>query len=96
MADANAGELFTTRRAKLYLVDGSQSALMQSGQFSLMLVKNPVSQLAAVVAMVGEVQWPVGRDASVICRSWSIFWRNILIVRDLREFKVGLHICVEA
>ncbi|MCO5580897.1 hypothetical protein L7F22_034770 [Adiantum nelumboides] len=73
MADAHAGELFTTGRAELYLVDGSQSALMQSGQFSLMLVKNPISQLAAVVAMVGEVQWPVGRDSSVVRKQGGSF-----------------------
>eukprot|EP00250_Pteridium_aquilinum_P001620 c11810_g3_i1 orf=200-862(+) len=68
MASAAAlghGELFRSRDAQLVLVEGDERLLMESGDFVILLVKNTVSQLAAVLAMVGEVQWPVGRDSAV-------------------------------
>ncbi len=45
--------------AQLFLVDVEESVLMQCGEFSLRLLKQTHSPLAAVVASVGEVQWPI-------------------------------------
>lgn len=59
-------ELINIRGAQLYLIDGEESVLMQSGEFSLKLLKQTHSPLAVVVANVGEVQWPVGKDAPVL------------------------------
>ncbi|KAJ7557263.1 hypothetical protein O6H91_05G119400 [Diphasiastrum complanatum] len=58
-------ELFKTKGAQLYLLDGEASVLMQTGDFSLHLIKQANSLLAAVVASVGDVQWPVGKDSPV-------------------------------
>lgn len=59
-------ELIHIRGAQLYLIDGEESVLMQSGEFSLKLLKQTHSPLAVVVANVGEVQWPVGKDAPAL------------------------------
>lgn len=56
--------------AQLFLIDGEESVLMQSGEFSLKLLKQTHSPLAVVVANVGEVQWPVGKDAPVL-KLWN-------------------------
>lgn len=58
-------ELFRKAGAQLYLVDADESVLLQRGEFVLLLVKNSRSPLAAVVAMVGDMQWPVGKDSFV-------------------------------
>lgn len=39
---------------------------MQRGEFALLLVKHVSSPLAAVVATVGDMQWPVGKDSLVL------------------------------
>lgn len=59
-------ELISIKNVQLYLIDGEESVLMQSGEFSLKLLKQTHSPLAVVVANVGEVQWPVGKDAPVL------------------------------
>lgn len=59
-------ELISMRNVQLYLIDGEESMMMQSGEFSLKLLKQSHSPLAVVVANVGEVQWPVGKDAPVL------------------------------
>lgn len=59
-------ELTNIRGVQLYLIDGEESVLMTSGEFSLKLLKQTHSPLAVVVASVGEVQWPVGKDAPVL------------------------------
>ncbi|CAM6018668.1 unnamed protein product [Sphagnum balticum] len=56
--------------AQLFLVDVEESVLMQCGEFSLRLLKQTHSPLAAVVASVGEVQWPVGKDAPIL-KVWN-------------------------
>lgn len=43
---------------------------MQKGDFCLRLLKQEHSPLAAIVAAVGEVQWPVGKDAPVL-KVWN-------------------------
>jgi hypothetical protein len=48
-------ELIHLRGAQLYLIDGEESVLMQSGEFSLKLLKQTYSPLAVVVANVSEV-----------------------------------------
>ncbi|MCO5552193.1 hypothetical protein L7F22_005705 [Adiantum nelumboides] len=58
-------ELFRKGGAQLFLVDGDESALLQRGEFTLLLVKHSRSPLAAIVAMVGDMQWPVGKDSIV-------------------------------
>ncbi|KAG0576632.1 hypothetical protein KC19_5G095100 [Ceratodon purpureus] len=65
-------ELINIPGAQLYLIDGEESVLMMSGGFSLKLLKQTRSPLAVVVANVGEVQWPVGKDAPVL-KVWN--WR---------------------
>lgn len=67
---ANQRELSNIRGAQLYLIDGEESVLMTSGEFSLKLLKQTHSPLAVVVANVGEVQWPVGKDAPVL-KVWN-------------------------
>lgn len=61
-------ELFRREGAELYLiVEGEgESVMMQKGEFVLLLVKHACSPLAAVVAMVGDMQWPVGKDSLVL------------------------------
>lgn len=59
-------DLFRSQGAKLFLIDGEESVLLQMGDFALFLVKHARSPLAAVVAMVNDVQWPVGKDSPVI------------------------------
>ncbi|XP_024375084.1 senescence/dehydration-associated protein At4g35985, chloroplastic [Physcomitrium patens] len=59
-------ELINIRGAQLYLIDGEETVIMQSGDFSLKLLKQTHSPLAVVVANVGEVQWPVGKDAPAL------------------------------
>ncbi|CAK9213916.1 unnamed protein product [Sphagnum troendelagicum] len=56
--------------AQLFLVDVEESVLMQCGEFSLRLLKQTHSPLAAVLASVGEVQWPVGKDAPIL-KVWN-------------------------
>lgn len=56
-------ELVNIKGAQLYLIDGEESVLMTSGEFSFNLLKQKSSPLAVVVASVGEVQWPIGKDA---------------------------------
>ncbi|KAH9574248.1 hypothetical protein CY35_01G046900 [Sphagnum magellanicum] len=63
-------ELVKIAGAQLCLIDGEESVLMQCGDFSLRLLKQAHSPLAAVVAAVGEVQWPVGKDAPVL-KVWN-------------------------
>jgi hypothetical protein len=59
------------RGAQLFLVDGEESVLMQCGDFSLRLLKQAhPSPLAALVASVGQVQWPVGKDAPIL-KVWN-------------------------
>jgi hypothetical protein len=58
------------RGAQLCLIDGEESVLMQKGDFCLRLLKQEHSPLAAIVAAVGEVQWPVGKDAPVL-KVWN-------------------------
>ncbi|CAK9207889.1 unnamed protein product [Sphagnum troendelagicum] len=59
------------RGAQLFLVDGEESVLMQCGDFSIRLLKQAhPSPLAAVVASVGQVQWPVGKDAPIL-KVWN-------------------------
>jgi spartin len=59
-------ELISIREAQLYLISGKESVLMQIGTFSLKLLKQAHSPLAAVVASVGEIQWPLGKDGPVL------------------------------
>ncbi|KAJ7516338.1 hypothetical protein O6H91_22G054500 [Diphasiastrum complanatum] len=59
-------ELLKVRGAQLYLIDEEESVLMQAGDFSLILVKQGHSPLAAVAALVGDVEWPVGKDSPVL------------------------------
>lgn len=69
VSDSDMGsqrELINISGAQLYLIDGEESVLMQSGEFSLTILKQTHSPLAVVVANVGEVQWPVGKDAPVL------------------------------
>lgn len=63
-------ELINIRGAHLYLIDGKESVLMTGGEFSLKLLKQTHSPLAVVVANVGDVQWPVGKDAPVL-KLWN-------------------------
>lgn len=63
-------ELVRIRGAQLCLIDGEESVLMQKGDFCLRLLKQEHSPLAAIVAAVGEVQWPVGKDAPVL-KVWN-------------------------
>lgn len=63
-------ELINFSGARLYLIDGEESVLMTSGEFSLKLLKQTYSPLAVVVASVGEVQWPVGKDAPAL-KVWN-------------------------
>ncbi|CAK9857996.1 unnamed protein product [Sphagnum jensenii] len=56
--------------AQLFLIDRGESVLMQKGDFSLRLVKQEHSPLAAIVAAVGEVQWPIGKDAPAL-KVWN-------------------------
>lgn len=63
-------ELINIRGAQLHLIDGEESLLMTNGDFSLKLLKQTQSPLAVVVANVGEVQWPVGKDAPVL-KVWN-------------------------
>lgn len=59
-------ELISIGEAQLYLVSGKESVLMHIGTFSLKLLKQAHSPLAAVVASVGEIQWPLGKDGPVM------------------------------
>lgn len=59
-------ELVRIRGTDLFLIDGEESVLMQSGDLVLVLQKQQRTPLAACVAMVGEVEWPVGKDAPVL------------------------------
>ncbi|KAH8971375.1 hypothetical protein BDL97_02G137900 [Sphagnum fallax] len=63
-------ELVKIAGAQLCLIDGEESMVMQSGEFSLRLLKQARTPLAAVVAAVGQVQWPVGKDAPVL-KVWN-------------------------
>jgi len=63
-------ELVKIGGAQLCLIDGEESMVMQSGEFSLRLLKQACTPLAAVVAAVGQVQWPVGKDAPVL-KVWN-------------------------
>lgn len=63
-------EMIRIPGAQLCLIDGEESVHMQSGDFALSLLKQTHSPLAVVVANVGEVQWPVGKDAPVL-KVWT-------------------------
>lgn len=63
-------EMIRIPGAQLCLIDGEESVHMQSGAFALSLLKQTHSPLAVVVANVGEVQWPVGKDAPVL-KVWT-------------------------
>ena len=63
-------ELINMRGAQLYLIDGEESVLMTSGEFSLKFLKQTHSPLAVVVANVVEVQWPIGKDAPIL-KVWN-------------------------
>ncbi|EFJ13971.1 hypothetical protein SELMODRAFT_424165 [Selaginella moellendorffii] len=59
-------ELLTLKNAQLFLVDQEESVAMQRGDFKLVLTKQLHSPLAAVVATVKDVEWPVGKDCPVL------------------------------
>lgn len=63
-------EMVKISGAQLFLIDREESVLMQKGDFSLRLVKQEHSPLAAIVAAVGEVQWPIGKDAPAL-KVWN-------------------------
>jgi spartin len=63
-------EVMKISGAQLFLIDREESVLMQKGDFSLRLVKQEHSPLAAIVAAVGEVQWPIGKDAPAL-KVWN-------------------------
>ncbi|KAH9295189.1 hypothetical protein KI387_038777 [Taxus chinensis] len=57
-------ELLRIKGAELCLIDRKESVIMiQSGDFSFNVIKQTHSPLAAVVGLVGDLQWPVGRDS---------------------------------
>lgn len=59
-------ELLRIRGAQLCLIDGEESVIIQSGDFAFHVIKQSQSPLAAVVGLVGDFQWPVGKDSPVI------------------------------
>lgn len=59
-------ELVRIRGAQLCLIDGKESVVLQSGDFALHVIKQNESSLAAALGLVGDLQWPLGRDSPVI------------------------------
>ncbi|XP_057873951.2 protein EARLY-RESPONSIVE TO DEHYDRATION 7, chloroplastic isoform X1 [Cryptomeria japonica] len=66
VSTGSENELVRIRGAQLCLIDGKESVILQSGDFALHVIKQNQSSLAAVVGLVGDLQWPVGRDSPVV------------------------------
>eukprot|EP01018_Ginkgo_biloba_P038049 Gb_40006 [translate_table: standard] len=59
-------ELLRIRGAQLCLIDGEESVIIQSGDFAFHVIKQTESPLAATVGLVGDFQWPVGKDSPAL------------------------------
>ncbi|BFI25559.1 spartin [Marchantia polymorpha subsp. ruderalis] len=59
-------ELLRISGAQLFLLDGEESVRMGVGNFALMMTVQAQTPLAAMVAQVADVQWPVGKDGPVL------------------------------
>lgn len=56
-------ELYRSQDAQVYLVDVEANVLMQTGDFVFSFANHARAPLAALMAMVGDLQWPVGKDS---------------------------------
>eukprot|EP01018_Ginkgo_biloba_P008902 Gb_15332 [translate_table: standard] len=66
VVSGSENELLRIRGAHLCLLDWKESVIIQSGDFAFHISKQIKSPFAAVVALVGDLHWPVGKDSPTL------------------------------